>query len=142
MQQSREPPTATGMGEFLNHLQKKDIHKDTATVPAPINEVQDWHLTPSGYASYSCTQSWVTWDTSVPPQQQRNCLGLCSLPWAMPCFNVLSSKILSRTQMQEYHHHHSKYRDTGLIQNYSSETAKLRDHILPLSHKSLKGHVI
>lgn len=92
----QEPPTATGMGEFLNHLQMKVVHKDTATVPAPINKVQDWHSIPSGYASYSCTQSWVTLDMSILPQQPRNafcdsalchgsCLSLlCSTPKSSP----------------------------------------------------------
>lgn len=130
-------------GRGLNHLQKKDVHKDTATVPAPINKVQDWHSIPSGYASYSCTQSWVLLDTAVLPQQPRNtvcdsplCHGpchalMCSAPKSSPghkCTSTITT--IPNTA------------DTGLIQNYLSETAKQRDHILPLSHKSLKGHVI
>lgn len=97
-------------GEFLNHLQKKDIHKDTATVPASINKVQNWHSIPSDSTSYCCSQSWVTLGhIGSFTAAKEHCLWLCSLPRAMPCINVLSSKILTRTQMQKCHHHHSKY---------------------------------
>lgn len=125
------------MREFWNHLQIKDVHKDTATVPAPINKVQDWHSIPSGYTSYSCTQSWVTLDTSVLPQQQRNtvcdsalCHGpyhalMCSAPKSSPGQKCRSTIAIIPNTV-----------DTGMIQNYLSEIAKLRDHILPLSCKS------
>lgn len=130
-------------GGVFNHLQKKDVHEDTVTVPAPINEAQDWHSIPSGYSSFSCTQSWVTLDTSVLPQQQRNTVcdsALCHEP--CHAFMCSAPKSSAGCKCRSTITTTPNPVDTGMIQNYSSERAELRDHSLPLSHRSLKGHVI
>lgn len=85
MQQSREPPIATGMVEFLNHLQEKDMSIRTqpchSMCTPPINKVQDWDSAPPGYTSLyflgqvsslswqkrnnACDSSFCTWTVKL-----------------------------------------------------------------------------